>query len=106
MKILLVAIGLLCLAGCAPESGTVVDRRHEPERKYWDTEQIYTGQTCQTIGQTQSCTPQYTYVPVQRVDDEDWKLKLRSEDDEGWVSVSRSEYKAHPLDSYYDGSGK
>lgn len=72
-----VAVGLL-VAGCGPESGTVVERKYVPESTY----------TQMTTIDGKSWWPMVNTSPEQ------WELLLDGDGDRGWRSVSEAEYEA------------
>lgn len=114
MKRLAPLLLLAVIVACSHvTSGEVVDKRHEDQRIYWDQEPIYgtvpVQQCTGGYGATRSCTTTYRqqitgYMPVQRIDDEDWILVLRDQDDkQGEVRVSEETYNRMEIGSWYGG---
>lgn len=100
MRRLLVAtilVSSLGVAACgAPKEGEVVRKKHEDARTYTTWVNVQTGQSCYSSGNPprQTCTPTYTLMPFQQYDDEDWRIRLKNGDDEGWVNVDSETYKS------------
>lgn len=91
MRRLLLLAAVLWLVGCGEEmkSGQVIAKDHESARTYVMVLPVYTGQTCVKIGQTNSCTNRYIYMPFTLYDDEDWKLRVENDEGkQGWVYVT------------------
>lgn len=88
----LVAVVVVLLAGCGgPTTGTVVDKRHEEERRWqeWVTDYVWVN-TPVWNGKTYMYTSRWQPVGGHyetRVDDEDWVLVLDNEGERGEVEV-------------------
>lgn len=86
------AIGIIVglLLGCAPESGTVVDKRHTPATS--------TIECVQRDPKTNQCTMQQPRQIAPK-----WELRIRSDDGKttGWLEVSESTYKRYDVGDHY-----
>lgn len=88
----LAAVALVSCAHAGPPAGIVVDRDHTP---MW----IETRQTCVAFNTNGTCR---TYVPTIVTHPEQWELKLRQENDEGWRDVSEDTYERCHDDEWCD----
>lgn len=101
-----VAIGLaLVLTGCGPDSGTVVDKAHEPASWYWTT--CYRSESTTINGHTTSRQVPYS---CQQYKPESYRLYLREdvgvsssrEPEEGWRGVDTRVYMACEVGQFYE----
>ena len=91
MRRLLPLVAVLLLVGCGEEikSGRVIEKDHAEARTYVQILPVYTGQTCVTINKTRSCTSNYIHLPFTLYDDEDWMLRIETDEGKkGWVYVT------------------
>ena len=79
---LVAALALSACAKAGPPAGIVTDRDHTPMR-------VETHQTCTSYNTNGTCK---VYIPTTVYHPEQWELKLRRENDEGWRSVSEATY--------------
>lgn len=88
-----VAVLAVAVAGCAPDSGQVVDRDYDEAYTWVD-------QQCTTIIQANG-TSQQVCVPITRHENESFNLRLDNGEDAGWRSVPEGEYdRCHVGDQY------
>lgn len=102
-----VLITVLLLTACSHvTSGTVIDKRHEDQRIYYEDMPRYQAVPNMRCDAKGYCTTTYTSQLVgwdaqQRIDDEDWVLVLQDGDDRGEVEVDRETYDRMEVGSYY-----
>lgn len=99
---------VLLLAGCGPQSGTVVDKHFEPAHDETRFRQQWAGETCSGTGTTRICTPLYIQVPyIEHVPDR-WSFTLRNcgaDQDvcqQGKVGVSQQVYDSTDKGDWYE----
>jgi len=87
-----VLVAAALLVGCsAPERGTVVAKRYEPEY-------TTTTWTCYGYDKNGFCTLQ---LPTSNRWPEQWQLRLRDGDDEGWRAVDQADYHEYEVGEEY-----
>lgn len=102
---------LVMLAACSQvTTGTVVDKRHEDMRIWYDSVAdyaVFPVSQCYGTGTTRSCSTTYQqrivgYHNEQRIDDEDWVLVLENKEGErGEVEVDEDTYNRMERGSWY-----
>lgn len=91
----MLAAAALTLVACAPDHGTVEDRR-DIAAHYHD----WTSWQCIVHNKQGACT---VNMPVHHHDyvAEQWQLKLNDGKDTGWHTVTQDSYEHCPVDSTY-----
>jgi uncharacterized lipoprotein YehR (DUF1307 family) len=88
--LLAASVLVISLSGCGSsiDHGTVTAKVHEPAS-------VIITQSCHLVGKVMVCTP----IPI--VDDEDWRLDLKSGDEKGSVYVTEGTFAEYEVGEVY-----
>lgn len=90
--IVVLFLAIMILSACVPSvtSGTVIEKKHEPERSWIQMMPMKVGKIT-------------SYIPITHHDDEDWILIISdSEGNKGYINVDKSTFESVEIGSFFE----